>query len=64
MKTGDHTFPTADPLPEKQDERDDSEKGVEEEKETETGVKDESGSTATSPHHGTYIYHSVCFTLQ
>lgn len=59
--TGDHSFPTADPLPEKQDYRDDSEKGVEEEKETETEFKDESGSAANSPHHGTCIYHLRLF---
>ncbi|XP_017327405.1 GON-4-like protein isoform X5 [Ictalurus punctatus] len=51
LKTSDHSFPTADPLPEKQEERDESEKGVEEEKETETEIKDESGSGANSPHH-------------
>ncbi|XP_034161304.2 GON-4-like protein isoform X2 [Pangasianodon hypophthalmus] len=51
QKTGDNSFPTADPQPEKQEERDKSEKGVEEEKETETEVKDESGSWANSPHH-------------
>ncbi|KAI5618229.1 GON-4-like protein, partial [Silurus asotus] len=50
QKTGDHSFPTVDPLPEKQEERDESEKGVQEEKEIETEVKDESGSGANSPH--------------
>lgn len=62
MKMSEHSFPTADPQPEKQEERVKSEKGVEEEKDTE--VKDESGSGANSPHHGTCIYHSVCFTLK
>ncbi|XP_060777852.1 GON-4-like protein isoform X2 [Neoarius graeffei] len=48
LKTDDQSFPAAEPLPEKQEERDESEKGVE--KETETDVKDESGSGTNSPH--------------
>uniref|UniRef100_A0A3B4DEF4 GON-4-like protein n=1 Tax=Pygocentrus nattereri TaxID=42514 RepID=A0A3B4DEF4_PYGNA len=57
LKSGDPTFPIADPLPERGEEREESERGAEEreeEKETETGVKDESGSGANSPHHGIY----------
>ncbi|XP_066539009.1 GON-4-like protein isoform X2 [Hoplias malabaricus] len=46
LKSGDSSFPTADPLPERGEER-----GGEEEKDTEMGVKDESGSLANSPHH-------------
>ncbi|XP_060726280.1 GON-4-like protein isoform X4 [Tachysurus vachellii] len=51
LKTGDHSFPTAEPLPEKQDEREESEKGEEEKKETETDGKDESCGGANSLHH-------------
>ncbi|KAI4893265.1 hypothetical protein NFI96_019664 [Prochilodus magdalenae] len=54
LKSGDSSFPTADPLPERGEEREESERGGEEreeEKETEKGVKDESGSGANSPHH-------------
>ncbi|XP_058248102.1 GON-4-like protein isoform X4 [Hemibagrus wyckioides] len=60
LKTSDHSFPTADPLPEKQDEREESEKGVEEKKETETELKDESGSGANSPHHGPEVQAWEC----
>ncbi|KAK3551157.1 hypothetical protein QTP70_013892 [Hemibagrus guttatus] len=60
LKTSDHSFPTADPLPEKQDEREESEKGVEEKKETETELKDESGSGANSPHPGPEVQPWEC----
>ncbi|KAL6488510.1 hypothetical protein MHYP_G00022510 [Metynnis hypsauchen] len=54
LKSGDPSFPIADPLPERGEEREQSERGAEEreeDKETETEVKDESGSGANSPHH-------------
>ncbi|XP_072535573.1 GON-4-like protein isoform X2 [Salminus brasiliensis] len=54
LKNGDQSFPTAHPLPEKGEEREETERGEEEreeEKETETEVKDESGSGVNSPHH-------------
>ncbi|XP_026855800.2 GON-4-like protein [Electrophorus electricus] len=51
-KSGDSTFTMSEPLPERGEEREESERGGEDGgEEKETGVKDETGSRASSPHH-------------
>lgn len=58
LKTGDYQNSTTEPLSEKQEEKEGSEKELE--KETDAEVKDEFGNRANSPHYGMCIF-LFCF---